>query len=201
MVSDDPRLMKWFLRLPPYRRAYERWNEDRAVAHAVVFLSLKLADADYFCGRLEKTTTDAETSEKPLTPAQWRTFSREADAFIFAVYGALDAFTQVAATVAGVKTDEEIKFPLLARLLAEQSQQPDRWVKLQGWLKNTYRAYWFRDLRRLRNEVNYRSVLPYPLKRPLRLSGPLEWPTTHAHVVETVQGGLSLLLDEGRVSY
>ena len=134
------------------------------------------------------------SSHKAASTAAWERISREADAFIFAIYGALDAYTQVSAVVAGVATDREIKFPQLSRLLAEESRSPDQWDELRIWLETIYRARWFVDLRSIRNEVNYRSVLPFPLKKPIHFKGPLDWLKTYINVTECVETGLSYLL-------
>ncbi len=195
MTTTDPRLTGRTLNLPIYRRACELWKGNQTVSRALVFLGAKLADANHFCNRLARQTDEINSSNQPVGPGRWRTVSREADAFIFAVYGALDAYTQVAARVAGVATDREIKFPQLSRLLAEESRTPVRWVALREWMERTYRARWFVALRRMRNEVNYRSVLPYPLKQPLRMRGPLDWPATYKNVIHCVETGLGYLVN------
>lgn len=195
MSTTDPRLTREIMKLPIYRRASELWKEKKTVSRALIFLGTKLGDANHFCDRLAKLTEEINSSNRPATPVRWRTVSREADAFIFAVYGALDAYTQVAALIAGVATDREIKFPQLARLLAEESRVPVRWVELRKWLEKTYRARWFVALRRMRNEVNYRNVLPYPLKQPLRIHGPLNWPATYRNVTKCVETGTLYLLN------
>jgi hypothetical protein len=96
-----------------------------------------------------------------------------------------------------VETEEEVKFPALAGLLASRSQHPEHWLALRGWLEEICQAGWFRELRRLRNVVNYRSVLGPPLKWPLRPGEAPDWAATYDHVVATVEAGLGLLLDEG----
>jgi hypothetical protein len=40
----------------------------------------------------------------------------------------LDAFSQIVAEVAEARTKREIKFPLIASILAEDVRQPDHWT-------------------------------------------------------------------------
>ena len=202
MIGDDPRLTQSILRLPQFRRASQRWHDDPERMRSLIFLGVKLADADYYSSRLTgavaKTRNDtSRTKGRPVTVARWRAFSRQADSFVFAVYGALDALAQIAVAVGRVRTEEEVKFPALAGLLASGSQNPERWVAFRGWLEEVYQAGWFRELRRLRNLVNYRSVLGPPLEGPRPPGVALDWATTYQHVVATVEAGLGLLLDEG----
>ena len=192
--SADPRLTRRISYLPVYRQACERWVEDETTSRSLVFLGAKVQDANHYCNHLTRWTLQMNSSRKVASTAIWERISREADAFIFAIYGALDAYTQVSAVVTGVSTDREIKFPQLARLLSEESRAPEQWDELRTWLETVYRAPWFVDLRGIRNEVNYRSVLPFPLQEPIHLKGPLDWLRTYTDVTECVETGLSHLL-------
>jgi hypothetical protein len=81
---------------------------------------------------------------------------------VFVTYGALDAFGQIVAAVAEVHTQREIKFPLLASILAEDVRQPERWTLLAGWIETLYLAPWYIDVRRLRN----RRIPVFPVMPP-----------------------------------
>ncbi|MGH8671886.1 MAG: hypothetical protein ACREUA_07605 [Burkholderiales bacterium] len=158
------------------------------------FLGVKLTDADFYLRPLLEA--DAQQSAGGATSAtRWRALSRQADAYVFAVYGALDAFTQVAVAVSGIQADEEIKFPALVRLLTAASRSPERWSTLRDCLEAIHQAEWFRRLRYMRNEVNHRSVLGLPLDWPAHDA--LDWQSTYTRVVGTVEEGLHLLLDPG----
>ncbi len=123
----------------------------------MLFLGVKLTEADDYRRRLA-----ALDVTRLGIPAQ-RAFSRDLDAFVFVTYGGLDAFCNVVAAVAETHPPREIKFPLLASILAEDVPQPDRWTLFAGWLETLYRAPWYIEVRRLRNVINYGSVLAAPL--------------------------------------
>jgi hypothetical protein len=88
---------------------------------------------------------------------------------VFVTYGVLDAFSQIVAEVAEVQTKREIKFPLIACILTEDSCQPERWDRFKHWIEQVYRSPWYIEVRRLRNVINYGSVLSAPLghQRPI----------------------------------
>jgi hypothetical protein len=186
---EDPRLLSTFSYLPHYAAAWKRWGEQAEVARPLIFLGVKLTEADYYRSRL----TDVDV--KRLGIAEQRAFSRDLDAFVFVTYGALDAFCQIVAAVAEAHTQREIKFPLLASILAEDVRQPDRWTLFAGWLETLYLAPWYIDVRRLRNVINYGSVLSAPLNWPPDTHGVRQWLTTYDRVLDTVEHGLALLLE------
>ena len=199
LLLPDPRLPHKLYRLHCYRQAWERWRDRSEIAQTLVFLGVKLADADYYRARLVRAVPNPDRYDPPASGARvdvatQRTLSRRLDAFVFTTYGALDALCQLIARVAEVKTDREIKFPLLADLLAQESPHPEQWQTLHLWTEDVYRMHWFRELRRLRNLINYRSVLPTPLVCPPPGSDILRYATNYTHVEGAVEAGLALLL-------
>jgi hypothetical protein len=159
------------------------------VARTLILLGVKLTEADDYRSRL------ADVDVKRLGIPEQRAFSRDLDAFVFVTYGALDAFGQIVAAVAEVHTQREIKFPLLASILAEDVRQPERWTLLAGWIETLYLAPWYIDVRRLRNVINYGSVLSAPLNWPPDTHGVRQWLATYDRVLATVEHGLALLLE------
>src|SRR5262245_52649017 len=153
----DPRPLPKFSALPNYAAAWRRWGAQAEVAHPLLYLGVKLTEADDYRSRLAAV----DVTQLGI-PAQ-RAFSRDLDAFVFVTYGGLDAFCHVVAVVAESHTHREIKFPLLASILAEDVRQPDRCTRVAGWLETLYRAPWYIEVRRLRNIINYGSVLAAPL--------------------------------------
>jgi hypothetical protein len=157
------------------------------VARALIFLGVKLTEADDFRRRL------ADVDVTQLDIPKQRAFSRDLDAFVFVAYGALDALSQVVAAVADTHTQREIKFPLLASILTEDVRQPQRWARFAGWLETLYRAPWYIDVRRLRNIINYGSVLAAPLTWPPDAHEVTQWLSTYERVLATVEHGLALV--------
>jgi hypothetical protein len=186
---EDPRPLPTLLRLPHYAAAWKRWGAQAEVARSLIFLGVKLTEADDYRRRL----VDVDVTRLG-TPEQ-RAFSRDLDAFVFVTYGALDALSQIVAAVAAAHTQREIKFPLLASILAEDVRQPERWARFAGWLETLYLAPWYIDVRRLRNVINYGSVLSAPLTWPPDTHGVTQWLATYDRVLATVEHGLGLLLE------
>jgi hypothetical protein len=91
---EDPRLLLQFDRLPQYATAWERWGTHPEVARSLMYLGIKLTDADHFRSRL--TPVDLKQLGIPDQCA----FSRDLDAFVFITYGVLDALSQIVAEVA-----------------------------------------------------------------------------------------------------
>ena len=185
----DPRPLPKFDRLPHYARTWERWGSHPDVARTLIFLGVKLTDADHFRSCL------AHVDVKRLSLPEQRAFSRDLDAFVFVTYGVLDAFSQIVAEVAEVQTKQEIKFPLIASILAEDIRQPDRWSQLRSWVEQVYLSAWYIEVRRLRNVINYGSVLPAPLNWPPNAHCVTQWLATYDRVIDTVEHGLALLLE------
>jgi hypothetical protein len=126
------------------------------VVRTLIFLGVKLTDADHFRGCL------AHVDVQQLGIPEQCAFSRDLEAFVFVAYGVLDAFSQLVAEVAEVQTTREIKLPLITRILAEDRRQPERWERFRHWIEQAYRLLWYIDVRRLRNVINYGSVLSAP---------------------------------------
>jgi len=186
---EDPRLLLQFDRLPQYATAWERWGNHPEVARSLMYLGIKLTDADHFRSRL--TPVDL----KQLSIPEQCAFSRDLDAFVFVTYGVLDALSQIVAEVAEARTTREIKFPLIARILAEDVRQPERWDRFRAWIEQVYRSPWYIDVRRLRNVINYGSVLPAPLNWPPEAQWVSQWLATYDRVMETAEQGLAWLLE------
>jgi len=186
---NDPRLLSKFDRLPNYAKAWERWGDHPDVACLLIGLGVKLADADHFRGCL------AYVDIKRLSIPDQRTFSRDLDAFVFVTYGVLDAFCQIVAQVAETQTKREIKFPLIASILAEDVRQPERWSQLRNWVEQIYLSSWYIEVRRLRNVINYGCVLPAPLDWPPDAHDVMQWLAIYDRVMDTVDHGLALLLE------
>ena len=140
----DLRVLPKCYDLPNYAAVWRRWGDQAEVARPLIFLGVKLTEADDYRRRL--AAVDVTRLD---IPAQ-RAFSRDLDAFVFVTYGGLDALSQVIAAVAKAHTPREIKFPLLASILAEDVRQPARWTQVAGWLETRYRAPWYVEVRRLR---------------------------------------------------
>ena len=186
---EDPRPLAKFARLPNYAKAWRRWGDHADVARTLIWLGVKLTDADYYRSRL------AHVEVKRLSIPNQRAFSRDLDAFVFVTYGVLDAFSQIVAKVTEAQTKREIKFPLLASMLAEDVRQPDRWTLLTGWIEQIYLSPWYIEVRRLRNVINYGSVLSAPLTWPPDAHCVSQWLASYDRVMETAEHGLALLLE------
>lgn len=186
---EDPRPLPKFDRLPHYARAWERWGDYPDVARTLIFLGVKLTDADHFRGCL------AHLDVKRLSIPEQRTFSRDLDAFVFVTYGVLDALSQIVAEVTETQTKREIKFPLIARILAEDVRQPERWNRFRNWIEQVYLSPWYIEVRRLRNVINYGSVLSAPLNWPPEAHCVSQWLASYDRVIETAEQGLALLLE------
>ena len=186
---EDPRPLPKFDRLPHYARAWERWGTHPDVARSLIYLGVKLTDANHFRSCL------AYVDLKRLSIPEQRAFSRDLDAFVFVTYGVLDALSQIVAEVAEAQTTREIKFPLIASILTEDVRQPERWNRFRDWIEQVYRSPWYIDVRRLRNVINYGSVLPAPLNWPPEAHCVSQWLATYDRVIETAEQGLSLLLE------
>jgi hypothetical protein len=186
---NDPRLLSKFDCLPNYAKAWERWGDHLDVARPLIGLGVKLADADHFRGCL------AYVDIKRLSIPDQRAFSRDLDAFVFVTYGVLDAFCQIVAQVAEAQTKREIKFPLIASILAEDVRQPERWSQLRNWIEQIYLSSWYIEVRRLRNVINYGCVLPAPLDWPSDAYDVMQWLAIYDRVMDTVDHGLALLLE------
>ena len=186
---EDPRPLPTFDRLPHYARAWERWGTHPEVARNLIYLGVKLTDADYFRSYL------AHVDVNRLSIPEQRAFSRDLDAFVFVTYGVLDALSQIVAEVAEAQTKREIKFPLIASILAEDVRQPERWNPFRDWIEQVYLSPWYIDVRRLRNIINYGSVLSAPLNWPPEAHCVTQWLATYDRVMATAEHGLSLLLE------
>ena len=184
----DPRVLPKVSALANYAAAWRRWGVQAEVARPLLCLGVKLTEADDYRRRL--TAVDVTRLD---IPAQ-RAFSRDLDAFVFVTYGGLDALCHVVAAVAEAHTPREIKFPLLAGILAEDVRQPARWTRVASWLETLYRAPWYLDVRRLRNILNYGSVLAAPLTWPPETPCVRQWLATYDRVLDTVEHGLALVL-------
>jgi hypothetical protein len=184
----DPRVLPTCSDLPNYAAAWKRWGSQAEVACPLLFLGVKLTEADDYRRRL--AAVDVTRLD---IPAQ-RAFSRDFDAFVFVTYGGLDALSQVVAAVAEAHTPREIKFPLLASILADDVRQPARWTQVSGWLETLYRAPWYVEVRRLRNVINYGSVFAAPLTWPPDPQCVRQWLATYDRVLGTVEHGLALVL-------
>jgi hypothetical protein len=154
-----------------------------------MYLGIKLTDADNYRSRL--TPVDLKQVSIPDQCA----FSRDLDAFVFVTYGVLDALSQIVAGVAEARTQREIKFPLIASILAEDVRQPERWDRFRAWIAQVYRSPWYIEVRRLRNVINYGSVLPAPLNWPPETHCVLQWLASYDQVMATAEQGLALLLE------
>ena len=186
---EDPRLLLQFDRLPHYATAWEVWGTHPEVARSLIYLGIKLTDADDYRSRL--TPVDI----KQLSIPDQCAFSRDLDAFVFITYGVLDALSQIVAGVAEARTKREIKFPLIASILTEDVRRPERWDRFRAWIEQVYRSPWYIDVRRLRNAINYGSVLPAPLNWPPEAQWVSQWLATYDRVMETAEQGLALLLE------
>jgi hypothetical protein len=184
----DPRVLPKFSGLPNYAAAWRWWGAQAEVACPLLFLGVKLTEADDYRRRLAAV----DVTQLGI-PAQ-RAFSRDFDAFVFVTYGVLDAFSHVVAAVAEAHTPREIKFPLLTSILAEDVRQPARWTHVSGWLETLYRAPWYVEVRRLRNVINYGSVFAAPLTWPPAPQCVTQWLATYDRVLDTVEHGLALVL-------
>jgi hypothetical protein len=184
----DLRVLPKFYDLSNYAAAWKRWGAQAEVARPLLFLGVKLTEADDYRSRL--AAVDVTRLD---VPAQ-RAFSRDCDAFVFVTYGGLDAFSQVVAAVAEAHTPREIKFPLLASILAEDVRQPARWTQVSRWLETLYRAPWYVEVRRLRNVINYGSVFTAPLTWPPDPQWVTQWLATYDRVLDTVEHGLAMVL-------
>jgi hypothetical protein len=176
---EDPRPLPQFDRLPHYATAWERWGDYPEVARSLMYLGIKLADA--YRSRL--TPVDLKQLSLPDQCA----FSRDLDTFVFVTYGILDALSQIVAEVAKAQTKREIKFPLIASILTEDVRQPERWNRFRDWIEQVYRSPWYIDVRRLRNVINYGSVLPAPLNWQPEAYGVSQWLATYDRVIETAE--------------
>jgi hypothetical protein len=110
-------------------------------------------------------------------------------------FGFSHTFSQIVAEVAKVQTTREIKFPLIARILAEDRRQPERWDRFRHWIEQVYRLPWYIEVRRLRNVINYGSVLSAPLNWPPEAHCVSQWLASYDRVIETAEQGLALLLE------
>ena len=186
---EDPRLLRKFDRLPHYEKAWQRWGDHPDVVRALIFLGVKLTDADHFRGCL------ARVDVQQLGIPEQCAFSRDLDAFVFVAYGVLDALSHIVAEVTEVQTTQEIKFPLIAHILAEDRRQPERWDRFRQWIEQVYRLPWYIEVRRLRNVINYGSVLSTPLTWPPEAHCVSQWLASYDRVIETAEQGLALLLE------
>ena len=185
----DPRPLFQFDCLPHYATAWERWGDNPDVARSLMYLGIKLTDAEAYRSRL--TPVDL----KQLSIPDQCAFSRDLDAFVFVTYGVLDALSQVVAEVAKARTQQEIKFPLIASILTQDVPQPKRWNRFRAWIEQVYRSPWYVDVRRLRNVINYGSVLSAPLNWPPDAHGVSQWLASYDRVLDTTEQGLALLLE------
>lgn len=192
----DARVAAVAARLPGFRRSVKLWAGDSAAGPPVSALGVKLFDASYYLGRLVgfEFESQREGMGGGRSEARVQEYSREADAFIFTCYGALDAVSHLIVAASGRSTDEEVKFPMIARLLTE-SGAPERWRSLVHHLESVYDASWFRELRRLRNVVNYRGVLTGAPEWPAIKENVPDWSYFYDEVVEAVETALRLLQD------
>jgi hypothetical protein len=185
----DPRPLSKFGHLPNYAKAVERWGDHPDVARPLIFLGVKLTDADHFRSGL------VHVDVKRLSIPEQCAFSRDLDAFVFVTYGVLDAFSQIVAGATAAQTKREIKFPLIASILAEDVRQPERWNVLRNWIEQVYLSPWYIDVRRLRNVINYGTVLSVPLNWPPDAHSVSQWLATYDRVMDTAEHGLGLLLE------
>lgn len=191
----DARVAAVAARLPRFRRAEKLWAADAAAGPRLGALGVKLFDAAYYLGRLAGFEFESQREGAGRrTESRVQEYSREADAFIFTCYGALDAVSHLIVTVADLPTDEEVKFPMIARLLGE-SGQAERWEPLTRHLEAVYEAGWFRDLRRLRNVVNYQGILTGPAEWPAIKANAPDWSLFYDEVVDTIETALRHLQD------
>lgn len=192
----DARVAAVAARLPRFRRGERLWATDAAAGPRVGALGIKLFDAAYYLGRLAgfEFESQREGAGGGRAESQVQDYSREADAFIFTCYGALDAVSHLIVAVADLHPNEEVKFPLIARLLAA-SGPAERWEPLRRHLEAVYEAGWFHELRRLRNVVNYQSILTGAPEWPAIKANVPDWSLFYDEVVDTVETVLRYLQD------
>ena len=171
--ANDPRLSHYLDGLPRLRAWLERAitaecaasplasAERPTVATASIYLGIKLSEANRLALAVEKGALLLPRQANILREylLGWARLSQDVDAFMFTVYGALDALAQVLVAVYAVAPTEEVKFPALGRLLADAPAESGA-ARVGAAVAETLDAPWYRDLRRLRNLVNYRAVLP-----------------------------------------
>ena len=74
-------------------------------------------------------------------------------------------------------------------------RQPERWDRFRHWIEQVYRLPWYIEVRRLRNVINYGSVLSAPLHWPPEAQCVSQWLASYDRVMETAEQGLALLLE------
>jgi hypothetical protein len=118
----DPRPLPKFSGLPNYAAAWRRWGAQAEVARPLLFLGVKLTEADDYRSRLA-----AVDVTRLGIPAQ-RAFSRDLDAFVFVTYGGLDAFCHV---VAGRLVGDAVPGAMVYRSAAP-AQRHQLWQRVSG---------------------------------------------------------------------
>ena len=149
------------MKLMEFRQCATAVSGDPEMEPFLSYLGIRLGDAQYYLQRLTRMCSQHASQRAAVSQ---REFSRSADAYIFTVYGVLDAYSQLVVAAAGISTQHEIKFPLLATILEEQERDTTAWDGLLKWLKAIYCSEWYVELRRLRNVVNSRSVIDSPFR-------------------------------------
>jgi hypothetical protein len=149
-MADD-RIAESVLELPAYGRACYRLQPRADVLLELAHLGIRLSEAGFLLRAVERKAAD--------DPPPLRGLSRDLDAWVFAVYGVLDALAHVLVAHAAVETSDEVKFPLLGRILGPGHP-------LAARLADVLAESWFVELRALRNLVNYRPVLDVPARWP-----------------------------------
>jgi hypothetical protein len=218
-VLRDPRLTAYVELLPRYRALLQQLAASDERGTAVLYLGIKLCAGKRYLNAVTRGYRALQhlRAEDPGYPRRWARLADDIDSFVFAAYGALDALAQLIVTAYAVEAAEEVKFPALARILAAAPASAAAAVR--EYVAATCAAPWFRDLRRLRNLINYRSVLPAvpwtgaPAADPAAYRGP--WPappspalaslealpgyctSAQAHVAATVEEALGLLATAG----
>ena len=215
----DSRLTAYLERLPKYHshmlnlRAAAAVNKRTAsILEAHAYLGIKLCESNRWLGRLSQLAATLSNVEGKSEARRLQSLSSQADAFLFATYGGLDALAQEIVAVHTFEPTEEVKFPALERMLRESCDHPGACEALRAQLSRTCDASWFRDLRRLRNLVNFRSLLattagndsltPFHIGEPDQdLGGPGQLADfaafMHRAVVETVEAALETMAREG----
>jgi hypothetical protein len=183
--ANDPRLSHQLAARPLLRAWLERAiaRETSAAppgppdaltpATAGLYLAVKLSDAGRYALAVEIGARTLPRKANALREylQGWVRLSMDLDAYVFATYGALDALAHVVVAVQAIRTDEEVKFPLLPGILAASGAEPAS-VALGERIADTLAAPWYRELRYLRNLINYRSVLPAAPRGGLPLGQP-----------------------------
>ena len=79
--------------------------------------------------------------------------------------------------------------------VCHRGSTPERWNRFRNWIEQVYLSPWYIEVRRLRNVINYGSVLSAPLNWPPEAHCVSQWLASYDRVIETAEQGLALLLE------